>query len=152
MSIESRLAELGVTLPTPWSPVANYVPARLSGDHLYLSGHVARRDGSVLVGRFGADLSSDDGYAAARSVALDLLASAQAALGSLDRVRMVLKLTGFVNSTPEFTDQPAVMNGASDLLVAVFGEERGKHARSAVGVTQLPLGAALEVEAILAIV
>jgi len=152
MSIESRLAELGVTLPTPWSPVANYVPARLNSGHLYLSGHVARRDGSVLVGRFGGDLSSDDGYAAARSVALDLLASAQAALGSLDRVRMVLKLTGFVNSTPEFTDQPAVMNGASDLLVAVFGEERGKHARSAVGVTQLPLGAALEVEAILAIV
>ena len=151
MSVEGRLAALGISLPTPATPVANYVTARISGDHLYLSGHVGKRDGEVVSGRVGDALSRDDAYALARATAIDMLASVRAALGSLDRVAGVVKVSGFINSAPDFTEQPAVLNGASDLLVEVFGVERGRHARTAVGVAQLPLGAAIEVEAVFAI-
>ncbi|TMB90356.1 MAG: RidA family protein [Chloroflexi bacterium] len=142
MSVEARLTELGINLPTPATPVANYVTARISGDHLYLSGHVGKRDGEMV---------SDDAYVLARATAIDMLASVRAALGSLDRVAGVVKVSGFINSAPDFTEQPAVLNGASDLLVEVFGLERGRHARTAVGVAQLPLGAAIEIEAVFAV-
>jgi enamine deaminase RidA (YjgF/YER057c/UK114 family) len=148
MSIDDRLAELGIVLPSPVTPVANYSMTRQAGSLLFVSGHVSRRDGAVATGRLGDDVTRDDGYALARAAAIDVLAAARAALGSLDRVRAVVKLTGFVNSTETFSEQPAVINGASDLMVEVFGQERGVHARAAIGVAQLPLGAAVEVEAI----
>lgn len=148
MSVDSRLAELGITLPETAAPVANYVLARRSGDLLFLSGHLGKRDGKLVRGRVGADVSRDEAYQLARGAAIDLLATAHAELGSLDQVRRVVKLTGFVHSADDFTEQSAVINGASDLFVEVFGEV-GKHARSSIGVAQLPLGAAVEVEAIL---
>jgi enamine deaminase RidA (YjgF/YER057c/UK114 family) len=151
VSVDARLAELGISLPTPATPVANYVTARISGDHLYLSGHVGKRDGQVVSGRVGDAVSRDDAYVLARSTAVDMLATVRAALGTLDRVARVVKVSGFINSAPDFTEQPAVLNGVSDLLVEVFGLERGRHARTAVGVSQLPLGAAIEVEAVFAI-
>lgn len=147
MSIDERLQELGITLPDVPAPVANYVLARRSGSTLYLSGHLGKRDGKLIRGRLGEELTRDDGYALARAAAIDVLASARAALGSLDAVQQVVKVTGFVSSAADFTEQPAVVNGASDLFVDVFGE-RGKHARSSIGVAQLPLGAAVEVEAV----
>ncbi|MFN2581960.1 MAG: RidA family protein [Candidatus Dormibacteria bacterium] len=149
MSATSRLRELGITLPEPSTPAASYVMSKRSHDLLFLSGHIARRDGKVVLGRFGEDLEREDGYALARLVAIDLLASASAALGSPDRIASVVKVTGFVSSAPAFFDQPFVVNGASELLVEVLGD-KGKHARSAVGVAALPLGAALEIEAVVA--
>ena len=122
--------------------------AQRSGNVLYLSGHVCRRDGAVVTGKLGDTIDSDEGYRLARATAIDLLATARAALGSLSPLTRVVKLTGFVNCVPGFTEQSKVINGASDLFVEVFGEERGKHARSAVGVAELPLGAAVEIEAI----
>ena len=151
MSIAQRLDELGIVLPPSVAPVANYVTARLSGDQLFLSGHVSKRDGSVVTGKVGADVAVEDAHALARQIAIDMLASAQAAIGTLDRVRDVVKVTGFINSAPGFTEQPAVLNGASDLFVDVFGADHGRHARSAVGVAALPLDAAIEIEAIFAI-
>jgi enamine deaminase RidA (YjgF/YER057c/UK114 family) len=151
MSIDDRLAELNIVLPESTPPVANYVSVRRMGDLLFLSGHIGKRDGAVVVGTVGDDVDTDTAYGLARAVAIDLLASARAALGTLDTIAVV-KLTGFVHSAPTFTEQPAVINGASDLFVDVFGEERGRHARSAIGVAQLPLGAAVEVEAIFEVV
>ena len=148
MSTEQRIAELGIEIPAASAPVANYVMTRQSGSLLFVSGHVCKRDGAVVTGQLGDSVSRDDGYALARATMLDILASARAALGSLDRVTAVVKIAGFVNSTPAFTEQSLVINGASDLLVEVFGEECGRHARAAVGVAQLPLGAAVELEAI----
>ncbi|MEA2638586.1 MAG: hypothetical protein QOE18_1643 [Chloroflexota bacterium] len=148
MSVDDRLAELGIALPASTAPVANYVSTRRTGNLLFVSGHVCRRDGAVVSGRLGDDIDTQTGYDLARLAALDVLGTVRAALGSLDDVTLV-KITGFVNSAPGFTDQPAVINGASDLLVQVLGSERGAHARSAIGVAQLPLGAAVEVEAIL---
>jgi enamine deaminase RidA (YjgF/YER057c/UK114 family) len=124
------------------------VPARRSAGLLFLSGHLGKRDGQLVRGRVGGDIDRDQAYALARAAATDILASALAALGSLDSITGVVQVTGFVNSAPGFTEQPAVVNGASDLLVDVFGEERGRHARSSVGVAELPLGAAVEIEAI----
>lgn len=147
MSTEQRIAELGIELPATSAPVANYVMTRQSGSLLFVSGHVCKRDGTVVTGRLGDSVSRDEGYALARATMLDILASARAALGSLDRVTAVVKIAGFVNSTTTFTEQSLVVNGASDLLVEVFGDERGRHARAAVGVAQLPLGAAVELEA-----
>jgi enamine deaminase RidA (YjgF/YER057c/UK114 family) len=138
---------MGIVLPEPGVPVANYVTARRAGNLLFLSGHVSRRDGNVATGKLGETMTSDEGYALARAVAIDMLANARSVLGALDDVGVV-KLVGFVNSSPDFADQPAVVNGASDLLVDVFGAERGRHARSAVGVNALPLGAAIEIEAV----
>jgi len=148
MSIDERLAELGISLPPGTTAIANYVPAVRAGNLLFLSGHLAKRDGEVIAGKVGGDITADDARQLARLIALDLLGTTREALGSLDRVRRVVKLVGMVNGAAGFTDQPSVLNGASDLLVEVFGE-RGRHARSSVGMAQLPLGAAVEIELIL---
>lgn len=146
----AKLAELGLTLPAPAAPVAAYVPTVEVGGFLYVSGQVSFVDGALVKGRLGEDLSVEQGFAAAQGCGLMLLAQAQAALGSLDRVARVVKLGAFVACTPEFTDQPKVANGASELMVAVFGEV-GKHSRSAVGVPSLPLGCAVEIDAVFAV-
>ncbi len=148
MSAEARIKELGIELPTPSAPVANSVPAVRTGNLVFLSGHGPRNpDGSNITGRLGDDMSIDDGYQAARTVAIGLLASLKAEIGNLDRVTRVVKLLAMVNSAPGFGDQPKVANGVSDLLVEVFGD-RGKHARSAVGMVALPGGIPVEVEMI----
>jgi enamine deaminase RidA (YjgF/YER057c/UK114 family) len=151
MTVDDRLAELGIALPATTPPVANYVSTRRSGSLLFVSGHLCKRAGAVVSGRVGDDIDTETAYDLARLTALDVLGTVRAALGSLDDVAVV-KITGFVNSAPGFTEQAAVINGASDLLVQVLGTERGAHARSAVGMAQLPLGAAVEVEAILEVV
>lgn len=146
--VAARLAELKIELPKAAAPVANYVPVVVTGNHAYLSGQVTVWNGEFkFVGQLGKDLQIEDGQKAARLCGLNIIAQLQAALGDLDRVRRCVKLNVFVNSTPTFTDQPKVANGASDLMAEVFGEI-GKHARSAVGVAQLPLGVAVEVDAV----
>ena len=151
MSIDNRLAELGITLPTPAAPVASYLPAVESGGLLHISGQISvTEDGNLILGRLGEDMNLERGIEAARRCGIMLLAQIQAALGSLDRVERVVKLGAFVNSAPNFTDQPKVANGASELMQEVFGEA-GRHARSAVGVTVLPLGVAVEIDAIVAV-
>ena len=151
MSIDQRLAEIGLTLPQPAAPVASYVPAVQHGGLLHISGQISfAKDGSLIKGRLGEDMDVDAGIAAARRCGVMLLAQMKAALGSLDRVERVVKLGVFVNSVPAFVDQPKVANGASELMQEVFGES-GRHARSAVGVTVLPLGVAVEVDAIVAV-
>jgi enamine deaminase RidA (YjgF/YER057c/UK114 family) len=143
-----RLADLGIDLPDAPAPVANYVPVVQSGSLLYLSGQISIGPGGLIKGKLGADLAIDQGVAAARACAINLIVQAKAALGGdLDRIRRIVKLNGFVSCTPDFQDQPKVMNGASDLFVAVFGEA-GRHARAAVGAPSLPLGAAVEVDAV----
>lgn len=148
--IESRLAELGITLPVPFGPVANYVPYVITGRYLYISGQLPLADGGLACkGHLGSDdVTADDAHTAARICAINIIAQAKTALGDLDRVKRVVKIVGFVSSMPHFTDQPKVINGASDLMVEVFGDA-GRHARSAVGVATLPLGSAVEVEAII---
>ena len=147
-SIDQRLADLGLKLPEAPQPVANYVPFLLTGDLLFISGQIAKdASGRVHTGTLGAGVSIEEGQEAARHCALNLLAQAKAALGDLSRVAQILRLTGFVASTPEFTDQPKIINGASDLLVAVLGDA-GRHTRSAVGVASLPLNASVEIDAI----
>jgi enamine deaminase RidA (YjgF/YER057c/UK114 family) len=149
--IEARLAELGLVLPPAPSAVANYVPCVFVGPLLFVSGQIAKAaDGTISQGRLGDGLSVEAGAAAARLCALNILAQAKTALGDLDRIERIAKLTGFVAATPDFTDHPKVVNGASDLLVEVLGEA-GRHTRAAVGVASLPLGSAVEVDAILAI-
>jgi len=150
MSIAERLAELGIALPQPAAPVASYVPVVVAGGLAHVSGQLPFIDGALVSGRLGEDVDLDLGARAARACGLMILAQLNAALGSLDRVGRVVKLGAFVNSAGGFTDQPKVANGASDLMVEVFGEA-GKHARSAVGVPVLPLGAAVEVDAIVAL-
>jgi enamine deaminase RidA (YjgF/YER057c/UK114 family) len=149
MSIEARLAELGITLPQAAAPVASYVPVVVDGRRAYLSGQLPFVDGKLVTGKLGATVSLEEGQAAARACGLMILAQLKAA-GLLERVEQVVKLGGFVASTHDFTEQPKVANGASDLMVQVFGDA-GKHARSAVGVPVLPLDAAVEVDAIFAI-
>lgn len=146
--IDARLKELGIELPQPTAPVANYVPYTVSGNLVVVSGQVTLWGGKVeYVGKLGREISVEDGQKAARLCALNILTHLKAACGGdLDRVKRVLRLGGFVNCTPDFTDQPRVVNGASDLMVEVFGEA-GKHARAAVGMASLPLGVAVEVEA-----
>lgn len=148
-NIDQRLAALGITLPEPGSPAGNYVPYVIAGDLVYLAGQVAREAGSMkYTGKVGRDLSLDQGHAAARLCAVNLLAQLKAACGGdLDRVERCVRLGGFVSSAPDFFDHPKVVNGASDLIVEVFGE-RGQHARTAVGAATLPLDSAVEVEAI----
>lgn len=148
--IEARLAELGITLPEAAVPAANYVPAVRTGDQLFISGQVPMLDGKLhYIGKLGAGFAQEEAVAAARLCALNIIAQAKLALdGDLDRIRRIVKLVGFVNSAPEFGDQPKVVNGASDLMVDVFGDA-GRHARSAVGVAGLPFGVAVEVEAVL---
>ncbi|PRX37072.1 Enamine deaminase RidA, house cleaning of reactive enamine intermediates, YjgF/YER057c/UK114 family [Meinhardsimonia xiamenensis] len=146
--IETRLAELGVTLPQAPAPAANYVPFVRSGNTVYVSGQISQGPGGLIVGKLGADMDVPAGAAAARICAINLLAQVKAACdGDLDRLRRVLKLTGFVNSTADFTDQPKVINGASDFFVEVLGDA-GRHARSAVSAAALPLGVAVEIEGI----
>lgn len=145
--IESRLAELGVTLPDAPAPAANYVPYMISGDTVYVSGQMSVNAEGFITGKVGADLDVAAGAAAAKTCAISLIAQARkAAGGDLDRLRLV-KLVGFVNSTPDFGDQPKVINGASDFFVEVFGD-KGRHARSAVSAGSLPFGVAVEIEAI----
>lgn len=147
MSIEARLVELGITLPEPAAPVAAYVPVVIAGGLAHVSGQLPFVGGRLVTGRLGEDVSLEDGTAAARACGLMLLAQVRAALGSLDQVTRVVKLGAFVNSTGDFIGQPKVANGASELMAEVFGDA-GRHARSAVGVPVLPLGAAVEVDAI----
>jgi len=149
-TIERRLAEIGLELPQPAAPVASYVPAVEIGGLLYISGQLPFVDGQVVTGRLGETVSLDQGEAAARACGIMLIAQMKAALGSLDRVERIVRLGAFIASTAEFTAQPKVANGASDLMVQVFGPA-GQHARSAVGVPVLPLGAAVEIDAIVAI-
>lgn len=148
-TVEARLAELGLTLPAAPAPAANYVPFVAVGDTLYVSGQISTdENGGLILGKLGAELSVEDGAAAAQRCALSLLAQTKAACGGdLSRLVRAVKLTGFVNSAPEFADQPKVINGASDLLVAALGEA-GRHARSAVSAAALPLGVAVEIEGI----
>lgn len=150
--IESRLRALGIELPQAAAPVAAYVPTVLAGGLLHVSGQITLWNGEKRhIGKLGAGIGVDEGKAAARLCGLNLLAQVKAALdGDLDRVVRVVKLVGFVNSAPDFTAQPAVVNGASELMVEVFGEA-GRHARSAVGVAALPFDVAVEVEAIFAV-
>jgi len=150
-TIAAKLAELGLVLPAPAAPVAAYVPTVEAGGFLYVSGQVSFVDGALIKGRLGEDVTLEQGVIAAQGCGLMLLAQAKAALGSLDRITRVVKLGAFIASTDSFTDQPKVANGASELMVAVFGES-GKHARSAVGVPVLPLGCAVEIDAVFALV
>jgi enamine deaminase RidA (YjgF/YER057c/UK114 family) len=145
--IEKKLSGLGITLPTPASPIANYVPFVRSGNILVVSGQVCfGNDGKLVVkGQLGAGVSVEDGQKAARACAINLLAQLKTALGDLDKVVRVMRLGGFINASPGFTEGPKVMNGASDLMVEVFGD-KGRHARTTVGVSALPADAAVEVE------
>ena len=147
-SIDQKLKDMGITLFNPGKPMANYVKAVQTGNLLFLAGHVSTRaDGSGITGKLGKDLTIDQGYEAAKLATVSLLSTLKAELGDLNRVKRVVKVTGFVNSTPDFGDQPKVINGCSDMLVALFGE-KGKHARSAVGMGALPSNYAVEIELI----
>jgi enamine deaminase RidA (YjgF/YER057c/UK114 family) len=150
MAAEARLKELNITLPPPGTPMANYVGAVRVGPLLFLSGHgPLRTDGKPSArGKLGRELTVEQGYKVAREVGLNLLATARASLGSLDRVKRVVKVLGMVNSAEGFGEQPKVINGFSDLMVEVFGDA-GKHARSAVGMAELPMGIPVEIEMIL---
>lgn len=148
MSFASRLAELGVSLPDAPAPAANYVPFVKSGTTLYVSGQISNGPDGLVTGKLGADMEVEDGAAAARLCAISLLAQVKAACGGdIDGLVRVIKLTGFVNSTVDFTDQPKVINGASDFLVEALGDA-GRHSRSAVSAASLPLGVAVEIEGI----
>lgn len=150
-SIEARLAEAGITLPTAAAPAANYAPYALAGNLLYVSGQLPMDQGAIAVkGKLGEDLSVEDGQKAARLCAINILAQAMAALGDLERIAHCLRLNGFVNATEDFSDHPAVINGASDLIVAALGD-KGKHSRIAVGCSGLPFGAAVEVDAVFSV-
>jgi len=148
MSVEEKLREMEIELPEPPTPVAAYVPTVRTGNYVYVSGQVPRLKGEVRFrGHVGGEISVEDGRAAARICALNALAAIKKEIGDLDRVRRIVKITGFVASAAGFTDQPKVVDGASVLLNELFGE-RGRHARSAVGVNELPLGVAVEIEMI----
>ena len=147
-TIEARLASLGVTLPEAAAPVANYVPYVVTGNQLFISGQLPMSEGALaFTGKLGGGVSVEDGAAAAKLCAINLLSQAKAATGDIEKIVRLVKLVGFVNSTPDFTDQPKVINGASDFMVEALGD-KGRHARSAVSAASLPLGAAVEIEAI----
>jgi len=148
MNVYTQLSELGITLPPVAVPAAAYVPFVQTGKLIFLSGHIAKKDGKAWVGQLGKTMSTDDGKAAARSIAIELLGTLHAAVGDLNRVRRIVKLMSLVNSTGDFTEQHLVTNGASELLGQVFGPDKGAHARSAFGVAQIPLGACVEIELI----
>ena len=148
--IAQKLSNLGITLVPPGAPAAAYVMAVTSGNQVFVSGHIAKRDGKPWVGKLGVDMDTASGKAAARSIAIDLMSTLQAHLGSLDRVKRIVKVMGLVHSSPEFIEQHLVINGCSELLAEVFGDA-GKHARSAFGVAQIPLGACVEIEMIVEI-
>ncbi|MDT8999103.1 RidA family protein [Paucibacter sp. APW11] len=144
-NVYDRLQTLGISLPPLAVPVAAYVPFVRTGNQLYLSGHIAKKDGKPWVGQLGRDTDTATGKAAARAIAIDLMGTLHAAVGDLNKVRRIVKLMSLVNSTPDFTEQHLVTNGASELLAEVFGD-RGAHARSAFGVAQIPLGACVEMD------
>jgi enamine deaminase RidA (YjgF/YER057c/UK114 family) len=148
MKIEEKLAQMGLSLPTPAAPAGNYIGAVRVGNLLFVSGHGPRRQGeSYITGKVGRDLTTEQAYEAAKIVMLNCLASVQRELGDLDRVKRIVKLLGMVNCTEDFTEHPKVINGASDLLVSLYGEA-GRHARSAVGMQQLPMSIPVEIEMI----
>ncbi|MBX3587958.1 MAG: RidA family protein [Ramlibacter sp.] len=147
MSVYDKLKELNITLPPVSVPAAAYVPFVQTGKLVFLSGHIARQDGKPWVGQLGKELATEQGKAAARAVAIDLMGTLHAAVGDLNKVRRIVKLMSLVNSTPSFTEQHLVTNGASELFGQVFGD-KGAHARSAFGVAQIPLGACVEIELI----
>jgi enamine deaminase RidA (YjgF/YER057c/UK114 family) len=147
MSVYDRLKDLNITLPRVDPPAAAFVLFVASGNLVFVSGHIAKKDGKPWTGKLGADLATADGKQAARSVAIDLLATLQAAVGDLNKIRRIVKLLVLVNSTATFTEQHLVANGASELFIELFGEA-GKHARSAFGIMQIPLGACIEIELI----
>jgi enamine deaminase RidA (YjgF/YER057c/UK114 family) len=146
--VAARLAELGIELPPVAIPAAAYVPFVQTGNLVFLSGHIAKKDGKPWVGQLGLTMATEEGKAAARSIAIDLLGTLKAAVGDLDRVARIVKVMSLVNSTPTYTEQHLVTNGCSELLGEVFGPQVGAHARSAFGVAQIPLGACVEIELI----
>ncbi|MDM0058108.1 RidA family protein [Variovorax fucosicus] len=148
MSVYDKLSQLGITLPPVSVPAAAYVPFVQTGKLVFLSGHIAKKDGKPWVGQLGATLTTEDGKAAARAVAVDLLGTLHAAVGDLNKVKRIVKLMSLVNSVGTFTEQHLVTNGASELMAEVFGSEKGAHARSAFGVAQIPMGACVEIELI----
>jgi enamine deaminase RidA (YjgF/YER057c/UK114 family) len=147
-AIEVRLQSLGIALPPPAVPAAAYVPFVRTGNLVFLSGHIAKRDGKPWVGQLGLTMTTEEGKAAARAIAIDLLGTLKAAVGDLDKVRRIVKLLSLVNSTSTFTEQHLVTNGCSELMGEVFGSAVGSHARSAFGVAQIPMGACVEIELI----
>ncbi len=148
MSIAERLQSLAITLPPVAIPAAAYVPFVRTGNLVFISGHIAKVDGKARVGQLGTNMATEEGKAAARTVAIDLLGTLQAAVGDLNKVKRIVKVLSLVNSAPGYTEHHLVTNGASELLVAVLGPEVGAHARSAFGVAQLPMGACVEIELI----
>ncbi len=147
MSVQDKLKELGITLPAASTPAAAYVPFVRTGNLVFLSGHIAKKDGKAWVGQFGKNMTTDEGKAAARAIAIDLMGTLQAAVGDLSKIKRIVKVMSLVNSTADFTEQHLVTNGASELLGQVFGD-KGAHARSAFGVAQIPMGACVEIELI----
>ena len=148
MTPQDRLQSLGITLPPIAVPAAAYVPFVRTGNLVFISGHIAKKDGKAWVGQLGLTTNTEEGKAAARAIAIDLMGTLQAAVGDLSRVKRIVKVLSLVNSTPTFTEHHLVTNGCSELLAAVFGAEVGAHARSAFGVAQLPMGACVEIELI----
>ncbi|MGQ0711079.1 MAG: RidA family protein [Rhodoferax sp.] len=148
MTIQDKLSALGITLPPVAIPAAAYVPFVQTGKLVFLSGHIAKKDGKPWVGQLGKNMQTEEGKAAARAIAIDLMGTLQAGVGDLNRVTRIVKLMSLVNSTPDFTEQHLVTNGCSELLGEVFGAAVGAHARSAFGVAQIPLGACVEIELI----
>ncbi len=148
MSIHDRLSQLGITLPAVAIPAAAYVPFVRTGNLVFISGHIAKKDGKPWVGQLGLTMTTEEGKAAARAIAIDLMGTLAAAAGGLEHIQRIVKLMSLVNSTPTFTEQHLVTNGCSELLGDVFGPEVGAHARSAFGVAQLPMGACVEIDLI----
>ena len=147
MNVYDKLSALGITLPPVSTPAAAYVPFVQTGNLVFLSGHIAKKDGKPWVGKLGMDIFTEEGKRAARAIGVDLLGTLHAAVGDLNRVKRIVKLMSLVNSTPDFNEQHLVTNGCSQLIVEVFGD-KGAHARSAFGVAQIPLGACVEIEMI----
>ena len=148
MSVYDKLTQLGISLPPVSVPAAAYVPFAKTGNLVFLSGHVARKDGKPWVGKLGENIATDEGKQAARAVAIDLLGTLHAATGDLNKITRIVKVMSLVNSTPGYTEQHLVTNGASELFAEVFGPEKGAHARSAFGVAQIPMGCCVEIELI----
>jgi enamine deaminase RidA (YjgF/YER057c/UK114 family) len=147
MNVNDKLKELNITLPPVAAPSAAYVPFVRTGNLVFISGHIARKDGKVWVGQLGKTMQTEEGKQAARAIAIDLMGTLQAAVGDLNKVKRIVKVMSLVNSTPDFTEQHLVTNGASELFGQVFGD-KGAHARSAFGVAQIPMGACVEIELI----
>lgn len=146
MSVYDKLSSLGITLPPVAAPAAAYVPFVRTGNLVFLSGHIAKKDGKVWTGQLGANIGTEEGKQAARAIAIDLLGTLHAAVGDLNKITRIVKVMSLVNSVGTFTEQHLVTNGASELFAEVFGAEKGSHARSAFGVAQVPMGACVEID------